>query len=222
MFNSLFFNTLLIITEFGPHACINTEIDMDVFFFPWKFLVLLHLYSQQVIFFLLLIIPYKTWFSTISSSKGKLKQADLKQAARKGDIRFVGFFFSFFSLFFKKAFASLQRGQGVKDKKHAYGSQICFTIWKERWTREKGTYFSCSAVFFNFFSTELKYISHLQKIWQHTMSFNTYIQYLNKIPYRILGMKESIVYICIIKKPHISSIWNQNILNIVVVFNLEV
>lgn len=176
---------------------------MDVFFFPWKFLVLLHLYSQQVIFFLAAHNSLQNMIFNYILIKRKVKTSRLETGSQERRHQICWIFFSFFSLFFKKGFASLQRGQWVKDKKHAYGSQICFTIWKERWTREKGTYFSCSAVFFNFFSTELKYISHLQKIWQHTMSFNTYIQYLNKIPYRILGMKESIVYICIIKKtPH--------------------
>lgn len=55
---------------------------MSVFSFPQKFPVLLPLYSHQVIFFSLLhLIPYKTLFSTVISSKGKIKQVDLKQAA---------------------------------------------------------------------------------------------------------------------------------------------
>lgn len=68
--------SILITTEFCPHACIR-ELHMDVFSFPWKFLILFPLYNQQIVFALLLIIPYKTWFFRYMSSTEEASKCDL-------------------------------------------------------------------------------------------------------------------------------------------------
>lgn len=57
---------------------------MDVFSFLWKFPVLFPLYNQQIIFALLLVIPYKTLFFRYMSSTEEAGKCDLLAGTEVG------------------------------------------------------------------------------------------------------------------------------------------